>query len=168
MGALRSQELGPVALSQLLLLATVVVALVLSSPIFGLSITQSGPPSTVGDGNATVSSVDVDADSVHISPGRFGTDVSYVRLPDASVAVGDVEGSPRIVYRVEIPALDIDHSAENVLSGSGPKTVRLTDVAVRPDRLSADSYDGRLSVRIQSYEVDRVVYNESLTVEVQP
>lgn len=167
MDTLRPPELGPVEASQFLLVAVVVFALVLSSPLFGISLTESGPPATVGNGNATVTSVDIDAESIRITPGRFGTDVSYVRIPDARVDVTRVDGAPRLVYRVEIPALNIDHDATKVLFGPETTTVRLDDVAVRPAELSADRYDARVTVRVQSYTVDRVVSNESVTIEVE-
>jgi hypothetical protein len=131
-------------------------------------VTQAGPPGTVGDGNAVASSVTVDGDTVRITPGRFGTAVSYVRVPDASVRLTGVTGAPRVVYRLEVPALGIDHHATRLVSGPGSVTVRLRDVAVRPERVSADRYEGRLTVRIQSHTVDRLVRTESLTIEVEP
>jgi len=168
MGPFRPPDLGPIETSQLLLVGIVLVTLVLSSPlVHGVTLTEAGPPTTVGDGNATVSNVDVDTDSVHVSPGRFGTAVSYVRMPDATVDVTQVDGAPRLVYRFEIPALEIDHDATKVLSSRGATTVRLGDVAVLPERLAVDRYDARVTVRVQSYTVDRVVYNESVTVEVR-
>ncbi|MFB6188517.1 MAG: hypothetical protein ABEI57_01410, partial [Halapricum sp.] len=132
----------------------------------GLSVTQAGPPGAIGDGNATVATVAVDGGNVAITRGRFGTDVDYVRVPDASVRLAGVDGTPRLVYRLRIPALGVDHSATKLIDGPGRVTIRLSDVAIRPQRVTNDSYRGRLTVRVQSYTVDRVVHNESLSIEV--
>ncbi|WEL16855.1 MULTISPECIES: hypothetical protein [unclassified Halorhabdus] len=158
----------PVSLSQQLLIGVVIVTLVFSGPLVpGLSFGGSGPPATIGDGNATVSTVAVDADAVQITPGRFGTAVSYLRIPDAKLSIDAVEGEPRIVYRLVVPKLDVDHAETRLLAGPGDITVRLDDVAFVPGQLSADRYDGALSVRVQSLSTDRTVFNESVTIEVE-
>lgn len=158
----------PVGLSQQLLLGVVIVTLVFSGPLVpGLSFGGSGPPAMIGDGNATVSTVDVDTDAVAITPGRFGTDVSYLRIPDAKLSIDDVEGEPRIVYRLVVPELDVDHAETRLLAGPGDVTVRLSDVAFVPGGLSAERYDGSLRVRVQSLSTDRTVFNESVTIEVK-
>ncbi|MEF8881615.1 MAG: hypothetical protein V5A34_03710 [Halapricum sp.] len=160
-------DLEPVELAQLLLVAIVVVALLVSGPVIpGVSLTGAEPTS-LGEGDATVSSVTVDADRVRITPGRFGTNISYLRVPDARLQIDTIEGQPRVVYQLRIPELDIDLAAPKLLSESGRTTVRLDDQAIAPERLSQDQYEGQLVVRIQSLSTDRVVRNESITVEVR-
>jgi len=158
-------SLGPTELAQLLLIAVVVVVLVFSSSFVGLSLTQSESTS-LGDGNATVTAVSVDVTAVQITPGRFGTDVSYLRIPDAQIDIDDLEGQPRLVYRVEVPALDLDLAATKLIQNPGPTTVRLSDAALAADQLDADSYEGRVTVRVQSLSSDYTVFNESATIEV--
>lgn len=159
-------DIGAVELVQLLLVAVVIVSLVFSGPLVpGVSLTQAGER-TLDDGNATVSSVTIDTDAVRITPGRFGTSVQYLRLPDARVDVTGVEGQPRLVYRLEVPALDLDLAETKLLSEPGQRVVRLPDRAFAPGRLSADRYQGRLTVRVQSFSTDYTVFNESVTIEV--
>lgn len=158
-------SLGSTELAQLLLIAAVVVTLVFSSPLVGLSLTQA-ESTTLGDGNATVAAVSVDVTAVQITPGRFGTDVPYLRIPDAEINVDDLEGHPRLVYRVEVPALDLDLAATKRIQETGPTTVRLSDAALAAEKLAADSYGGRVTIRVQSLSSDYTVFNESTTIEV--
>ena len=155
------------SIAQLVLVGTVVVALVLSGSLVpGVSLTQSGPDS-LDEGNVTVSNVAVDVESVVITPGRFGTNVSYVRVPDAEITVQRTQGQPRVVYQLAIPELGIDHSEPKLLTKTGRTTVRIDPMAIQPAQLSKDSYEGQVTVRVQSYTVDRVVYNASISVEVE-
>lgn len=164
-----SELLGdPVGLSQRLLVATVIVVLVFSGPLVpGLSFADAGPPSTIGDGNATVSAVTVDADAVAITPGRFGSGVDYLRAPDARVDVESVSGAPRIVYVLEVPDLDAEITATRLLDGPGAAVVRPSERAFSPGTEFEDEYRGELTVRVQSLSTDRSVYSESVTVEVR-
>ena len=161
----QTRSFGPTELAQLLLVAVVIVVLVFSSSFVGFSFTQS-ESGTLGHGNATVSSVAVDVSDVRITPGRFGTDISYLRVPDAQVSVDDISGQPRLVYRLVVPALDRDLTATQLLDRSGPTTVRLSDAAFTADQLDAESYEGRVTVRVQSISSDYTVFNESTTIEV--
>lgn len=162
-----SVERDRTSIAQLVLVGAVVVALVLTGPLVpGISLAQSEPDS-LDDGNATVSNVAVDADDVTITPGRFGTNVSYVRIPDATVTTEGIEGQPRVVYQLAIPELGIDHSEPKLLTTEGRTTVRIDPMAVQPARLSKNSYEGQVTVRVQSHTVDRVVYDESISVEVR-
>jgi len=163
-----SRWLGdPVRSSQRLLVATVIVTLVFSGPLVpGLTFTGAGTPSTVGEGNASVSAVHIDAESTAITPGRFGTGVRYLRAPDATVDVDAVTGTPRIVYVLDVPELDTRISATRLLSGSGRVTVRPSDRAFPPETVANERYKGNLTVRIQSFSTDWTVYHEPVTVEV--
>jgi len=158
----------PLGLSQQLLVGVVVVTLVFSGPLVpGLSFGGAGPPATIGDGNASVSSVAIDLDAVEITPGRFGTDVEYLRIPDARLSIDDVEGEPRIVYRLVVPELQLDHAETRLLASPGAVTVRPSDVAFLSGELSAAHYNGTLRVRVQSLSTDRTVFNESIRIEVR-
>ncbi|QSG07048.1 hypothetical protein [Halapricum desulfuricans] len=155
------------SIAQLALVGAVLVALVISGPLVpGLSLAHSEPDS-LDEGDATVSSVSVDAEKVTITPGRFGANVSYIRVPDAAVAVDGIEGQPRVVYQLSIPELGIDHSEPKLITTKGRTTVGVDPIAVQPRRVTRDSYSGRVTVRVQSFTVDRVQYNESITVEVR-
>ena len=53
----------------------VVFVLVGTGPLSGVDVT-SASPSTVGDGNATVTDASVDRSALSLTPGRFGSSVT--------------------------------------------------------------------------------------------
>lgn len=158
----------PVAASQRLLLATVVVTLAFAGPLVpGLSATGEADPTLVGPGNATLSAVSVDTADFRFSDGRFGTGVVYLRAPDATLHVDRLTGQPRIVYRLRVPALDVDRISTRVLSGPGAVTVGMDDRALRPERLARSEYRAVITVRVQSRTIDRTVFNETITLRAE-
>jgi hypothetical protein len=165
MTSLRTLEWGVVGL--------VVLALVASSAGLGsdgvTGVSSAGVTSAaVGDGTADVSVVSLSSDRLRIDDGRFGTGVQYLRIPDVRVRVGAVDGDPRIVYRVEVPALDVDEAATKSLTTRDGQTVtvRGVDQAFAPDEITADRYDARVTVRVQSFDVDETVVSANETVAV--
>ncbi|WP_158853464.1 hypothetical protein [Halorhabdus sp. CUG00001] len=153
--------------AQRLLLATVVVTLVFAGPVVpNFSFTGERNPTLVGDGNATVSGLTVEADDFRFADGRFGTAVTYLRAPEASLYVDQVTGQPRIVYRLRVPKLDVDRAGTQMLSRSGGVRIRMDDRAFPPEVLTQPRYDGLVTVRVQSHTVDRTVFNESIELEV--
>jgi len=140
----------------------VVFVLVGTGPLSGVDVT-SASASTFGDGNATVSEVSVDRSELSLTPGRFGTDVTYLRVPAASVTVHSVTDRPQLLYIVSVPGLDVRLVETQVVTDAG--TYRLTpdDRAMPPGRADG-RYDVVLSVRLQSFTTDRTVTRTSLTV----
>lgn len=149
-------------------LAVGVVALVLlaSGPLAGGLVRPSGTPTTVDDGNATVAGVSVPTEALEISPGRFGTDVTYLRIPDAQVRLASVTDHPRLVYRIEVPALDAELTTTRIVADCGSYRLSIRDHGMDPATVSNDSYDATVTVRVQSFALDRTVYRENVTVEV--
>ncbi|MCU4799845.1 hypothetical protein OB920_05630 [Halobacteria archaeon HArc-gm2] len=165
MASLRSLEWGVVGV--------ILLTLVASSAGLGsdgvATVTTAGTTSAVvGDGTAEVSVVSLPSERLRIDDGRFGTGVQYLRIPDIRIRVNGVDGDPRLVYRVEVPALDVDEAATKSLTNRDGQTVtvRGVDQAFDPDDVAADRYDARVTVRVQSFEVDETVVsvNESVAV----
>ena len=152
----------PVTLTAFLVVLVVFVA----GPLTGIDVTSAGQP-TVGDGDMTVDTVSVDGSALATSPGRFGADVTYLRIPTATVAVESVTGRPRVVYHVSVPGLDVDRVATRVVTTPG--TYRLTpdDYALEPGT-TAGTYEAALAVRVQSFGASRTVSHTTVTVEVAP
>lgn len=150
------------------LCAVGVVALVLvtSGALGGVGELE---PSALDDGTATVAVETLPTERLHIDDGRFGTDVRYLRIPDASVRVSDVRGTPRVVYRVEIPALDVDQASSTLLTDDADRAVRIpgTHRAFESGEVREDRYAATVSIRIQSFSVDRTVVTVNETVEVR-
>lgn len=140
--------------------------LTLTSPAIGfVDVTED--PARLGDGNATVSSVGI-VDDPAISAGRFGTNRTYLRGPAATVTVRSVTDNPRLVLRVEVPALSVDTATTRVLDRGTTGRVRLSlpDRPVDPTPVDDGVVTARTTVRVQSFTTDRVVLAENRTLEV--
>lgn len=148
----------------------IVLTLLLSGVTVGDGGFASRNPTVVGDGTASATVESLPTERLHVDDGRFGTDVRYLRVPDATVRVSNVTGTPRLVYRVQIPGLDVDESVTRLLREGqrGRVELRGVDVAFDPPTVTADHYDGTVSVRVQSFEVDETVLRVNETVEVEP
>lgn len=143
----------------------VLVVLVLSGPLGVVDLVEPGNPQ-LGDGNATVAVLEPDDDQLRVTDGRFGTNVSYVRVPDLVVDVERLEGRPRIVYNVEVPALGLDPIDTQVVTAPGRTRLTIRDQAL-PDQPAQDRYRGYLDVRVQSTEGQTIVVNRTLQVIVE-
>ena len=140
----------------------VVFVLVATGPLSGVDVT-SASPSTVGDGNATVTDVAVDRAALSLTPGRFGTNVTYLRVPAATVTTDDVTGRPRLLYIVSVPELGIELVERRVVTDPGRYRLAPDDRAMASRR--ADGvYNATLSVRVQSFTTDRTVAWTTVTV----
>lgn len=147
--------------------AVVVTALLMSGPSVGLLEPSPERPATVGDGNASVSSVVVPGE-VSLDRGRFGTGVFYLRLPDVRVTVGDIRGAPRLRYHVDVGGLSVHDSVTKVLDedAAGTHRLRVRDRAFQPEAVSESEYVVTLTVRVQSFDGDWTVSRRTHTVGV--
>lgn len=143
------------------------VGLVLVTSGLGGGVAGLSPPA-LDDGTATVTVETFPTERLHVDDGRFGTAVSYLRIPDATVRVDEVRGTPRLIYRVEVPALGVDQSSSKLLTTGRGDTVTMpgTDQAFEPGSVTAGRYDATASVRIQSFSTDQTVASVNETVEV--
>lgn len=149
-----------------LLAGLLVVLTVLASGLVG------GQPAALGDGTAAVELVSPDVDRLAFEDGRFGTAATYLRLPDLVVEISNLSGRPRVQYGVAVPALGLDRQRTRLLHGQGRLRVRMPDRAYAP-RGAADgarpppgTYQGRLTVRIQSFSTEQTVLNRTVLVRV--
>jgi hypothetical protein len=146
----------------------VLVTLVVTGPLVGVDAVRT-QPTTIGDGTAAISSVQLPTSEIRFTDGRFGTNVAYLRVPDASVSVDSVTGRPRLLYQVAVPALDISREDEQVLSEGQSGTFRLApgDRAVRQSSLERDVYNGTVLLRVQSFETAETIVAQNVTVQVE-
>lgn len=141
--------------------AVILVVLLLSGPGSGLDFT--GERTSLGKGDATVRVVEPSTEAIPVTNGRFGTSVSYVRIPDLVVDVSAVEGNPRVFYQVVVPSLDIRKQNDEIIRSTGRLRVPIYDRAV-PKGTTIEGAEARLIVRVQSFSGGQVVLNR--TVEV--
>ena len=161
MASLRTVEWGVVGV--------VLLTAIASSGAFGVGDGSARNPAVLGDGNASVTVDSLPAERLHVDEGRFGTNVAYFRVPDAVVRVGDVTGTPRLVYRIRVPALGVDEATTHLLATDRRGTVRLhgVDRAFDPATITEKRYEATVTVRVQSFERDRTVLSANETVEVE-
>lgn len=139
----------------------IVGALLLSGPLGGIDFV-SGQPS-LDSGNATVEVVAPQDGRIPVTDGRFGTGVSYVRIPDLVVDVGHVEGTPRVSYVFAIAELGIEKRNTRLVDSTGRLTVPLGDRALPNPTPSIDT-EARIIVRVQSYSGQYTVWNRTMEV----
>ena len=143
-----------------------VLVLVGTGPLAGVDVTRASP-STFGDGNATVTDVTVDRSELALTPGRFGANVTYLRVPAATVTADSVTDRPQLLYIVSVPGLDIELVGRRVVTGPGSYRLAPDDRAMPPGRADG-SYEAVLTVRVQSFGASRTVSHTTVTVEVAP
>ncbi len=142
--------------------AAIVLVMLLSGP--GSSIEFAKDRASLGDGTASVTVVEPTEDHVRVTDGRFGTNVSYVRIPDLIVDVEQVDGRPRVFYQVTVPELDIRKQNDEIVRSTGRLRVAISDRALQPGT-DVTGAEARLVVRVQSYTGGTVVMNR--TVELR-
>lgn len=147
----------------LLVVAVVLATLVLTGPVVGLDVTSESPE--LGDGNATVEVLDAPSGTIPVTHGRFGTDVSYVRIPEAVVDVRNLTGAPRIRYSLTVPELGVDRQVYRIVTDEGRIRLGLSDRALAPDT-APGTYTGRVDLRLQSFEGQTVLVNRTVEVTV--
>lgn len=156
---------------QLGTLAVVLVVLVLSGPLVGIvDLTpETRGAAQLGDGTANVTVVGDPTADLAITPGRFGTNVSYLRIPTAVVDVRRVDDRPRLLYSVTVPKLDFERSVTEPLDEGVDGRVRLSmsDRAFAHAKIRNESYRATVRVRVQSFEGTRTVYQRNTTVPVR-
>jgi hypothetical protein len=149
----------------------VLLVLLVTGPAVGLvDVTPRSDARMVGDGTARVSAVDLNVESFRFEPGRFGTGADYLRIPDPTVRLASVTGQPRIVYRVSMPAADVEKIQTRLLSpGDERARVSMADRAFLQCQchrgVRDEPYLVLVEIRIQSFEVDEVVYNRTLVLD---
>ncbi|MEF8785937.1 MAG: hypothetical protein V5A45_08390 [Haloarculaceae archaeon] len=142
--------------------AVILVGMLLSGPVGGVELVGERP--SIGDGTASVTVVEPTAETIQVTEGRFGTNVSYVRIPDLVLDVTSVDGQPRVLYQVTIPELGIKKQNDKLVRSTGRLRVPISDHTV-PKEKTLDGTTARLVVRVQSYSGGEVVMNR--TVEVR-
>lgn len=135
----------------------------------GLGAGAVGAPTQVGDGTANVTVTSLPSERIHLDRGRFGTNVTYLRVPDARVRVTDVRGTSRLLYRVQLPALDIDAVSRTYITtgDDGAHTLRGPTQGIEFRSVPEPRYDATVTIRVQSFEIDKTVVRVNATVEVE-
>jgi hypothetical protein len=144
-----------------IVVAVVVFVMLLSGPGSGLDFARDS--ASLGDGTASVTVVQPTDDQVRVTEGRFGTNVSYLRIPDLVVDVTALDGRPRVLYQVTVPELGIQKQNDDIVRSTGRMRVSISDRALPPGT-DAGGTTARLVVRVQSFTGQSVVMNRTVDV----
>jgi len=156
---------------RVLVYATVALVLgvtVLSGPAIGLvDLTQPRyDMSGLGEGNATVDRIDAPS-TVTLERG-YQSESYYLLVPDARARFASISGKPTVAYGIEIPELGYSRSTTHFLSGGATGWIEfsLAEDTLADGTVSADRYDGRLTLVLRASDGETVLHNETVTVEV--
>lgn len=147
-----------------LVLATTLV----SGPLVGaVDFTPAAEESSLDGGNATVGDVSLPA-TAEIRHGRFGSGEYYVHVPDATLRLDNVTGTPLLAYRFSIPVLGYSRSTTHFVTAAdtGRYDLTLSRDAIEPSRVENRSYGGTVSVFLRSNRTERRLAERNVTVEV--
>lgn len=135
-------------------------------PWVDLTRPQGGEHLVCDGGTATVSVVEPPG-GVSLEAERFGAGTYSFVAEDAVVNVDTVKGCPRLVYRLEVPALGVDARQVVFLEGHDGGEVVLSPppAAVPPDEVNRTAYDGTVVVELQG-DANEELYRANVTVEV--
>lgn len=142
---------------------------VVSGPLVpGVDFTRSGGGDhLVCEGGTATVDVTEPPGGFTLEAERFGAGTYTFSGEDATADVGAVEGCPRLVYRLQVPALGVDARQVTFLSEDdrGPVVLSPPRPSVAPDEVDRDAYDGTVSVELQG-DSRRVLFRTNVTVEV--
>lgn len=147
----------------------IIVAVTLATgPRVGLlTVPDQRATDSLGEGNATVTVTSV-PETLTLEYGRYGNDEYHLRVPDARVEVANLSGNPILNYNVAITNLTSGSSLHFLgEKGEGPLGLSYASTAFDPERIEQERYDARLKLVLRTNGTERLIYNESATVEVE-
>lgn len=146
----------------------IVVTTVVSGPLVpGISLTEPAEATAYGEGNATISDVTF-PERATFERASFGAQNYHLTVPPTTLQFSSLSGSPILSYRLEIESLNYTRTTTHFLGPSTGDAYRLTmqSDTFAVDRITASSYEGRLSVVKRDSSGDAVVAEGTVTVEV--
>lgn len=163
------RELTRVAPTATVLL--VVVLSVASGPLVApIDFTAADERNAAGLGSGSLSAtvLSVPEEDVRLERDRFGSEVYYLRVPDATVRLDRVEGQPLIVYKIRIPALGTTRGTTKFLNPdhSGNLTLSVSETSIEADRVDRDRYAGEILIVARTNDDEEVLYQSTVQVEV--
>lgn len=148
---------------------SLVAIAVVSGPLVGsVDLTRpAGGDYLVCEGGTATVEITEQPGEFTLEAGRFGAGTYTFEGEDATAEVEDVEGCPRLVYRLQVPALGVDARQVTFLSGDdeGTRVLSAPGASVEPDDVGRDAYDGTVTIELHGDDT-RVLYRANVTVEV--
>jgi hypothetical protein len=148
--------------------AVILLVTVASGPLVGAVTVPKGGVSgpAPGTGSATVSVVSM-PDRATLEPGQYGTDVYYLKVPDAAVDVSAVTGRPVLTYSLSVPELKSRSSVFFLRPGEQGRTELSMDrLSFDPGAVDRERYTGELRLVLRGSGGETTLYREPVVVEV--
>ncbi|MFC7166939.1 hypothetical protein [Halospeciosus flavus] len=150
--------------------SVIVLVTLASGPVISsinLTTNQSDTAS-FDDGNITVTDVTIPNDSYTFHQGNYGSAAYYLETPDTTLTLKSVTGSPRLVYKLRIPAKSyvvakttfIRNNATGQFSLTGPSDT------FKPSTINQSEYRGKVTILVRSGMESRVLATKNVTIEV--
>jgi len=147
--------------------AVIVGLTLVSGPPIGVEFTrESDDLSGLGTGNVSVDRVE--APGTAELAAESGSGAYYLEVPDAVINVTGISGRPIVAYRLEIRALGYARATSHFLDESrvGPVRLSVERDTLSPESVETERYDGTLSIVARYNETERVLYRDSIAVDV--
>jgi len=148
--------------------AVVAVTAVAFGPLVaGVSLASESRPTFSQQGSLAIDSASLPAEAT-IEPADYGAANYYLTVSPATVEFASVEGSPTLVYMLEIEALGLQRGTSHFLDSAVESPFEATiDTGTLTDRsFDRRQYDGRLSLSVRNSSGQHTLAARNVTVRV--
>ena len=166
MDAVRATVFGTVAV--------IGVVTILTGPLVSeFDVTDDrSQPSIVGNQTDSISAstVSVPESGIRFERDRFGAGTYQLMVPDAELYIEEVTGTPRIIYRLNIPGLHYSRGTILFIDSSqeGSRlTLEFESKDFTPSEVTQERYAGRLAIVTLDSSGSTDVYSENVTISVE-
>lgn len=146
-----------------------VAVAVISGPLVGsVDLTRShGGEYLVCNGGAATVRVTEEPAEFTLDAERFGAETFSFSGEDAVAHVEAVDGCPRLVYRLQVPALGFDGRRVHFLDEGDRGEVVLSppEGRLKPDEVDQTAYEATVTIELQG-DTREVLYRANVTIEV--
>lgn len=150
---------------------SILLVVILSGPLVpmvDLTSEQGDDDAQARPANASVTVLEVPLEGYTIESQRYEADPGLY-MPPAVVRIDNVTGDPVLVYKLAVPDVGVVAATVYFISETN-ENARLTldtlPAAVDRNRISRDTYPGRVTLRVRGEFGARVIYAENVTVTV--
>lgn len=152
------------------LAAIIVGTAIISGPLVnGVDFTPQSEEFSPGSGTAEITVKSVPRTAT-LTRRTTRTNESYVlRVPDATVSVSDVTGTPLLVYKIQIRELGHTRGTTLFLNSSmgGRRSLSLEQSYFEESEVSQSEYAGTATITLRSDSGEQQIYQGNVSVEVR-
>lgn len=144
-----------------------VTAVVFGPLVAGVSLASESETSLSQSGSIRLDSASFPSEAT-LEPADYGAANYYLVVPSATVEFAAVEGSPTLVYRLEIDAFGFQRSTNHFLDSSveSPFEATMPTTTLTDETFERSEYDARLSLAARNGTGQRTLASRNITVRV--